>query len=124
MKKVLALLRIAIVLFTIITVNIFASSSAIVNATVIGTRLDLAGDGFLGLHGKYLSLINLTDTYPHKTAIDSTRSDCPLAKGQQIQVKVVLKEGIFLYQGKLPVLANMTLYRSDGIGFSPWNGCP
>lgn len=95
--------------------------AAIVDAKVLVTRED--NPGRVLLPGTYLSIINITKAYPSSHPIWSTRSDCPLANGQTIDVRVATD------WFNTPTSANTTLYKSASsvLGpdsqFIPWNGC-
>lgn len=95
----------------------------IVSATVLTTRLDLQGQGFPGLPGKYLSSINLTLSDPSQHPVWSVRSDCPLSQGQQIAVRIPSLQTLYGFTPPRWLSANTTLYREQGISYIQWNGC-
>ncbi len=109
----------AIVLIAIFSYAYFASGTAIVEATILGTRLD--ENAALRPSIWFWVSINATRAFPNFPLF--LKSDCNQTIGEHLYVGVKVSGQ---FEGYHPISHEAQLYKEGGllnIGFVPWDGC-
>ena len=103
------LLSIPIVLLAIFMWSIFTPSTAIVEGRVLNIA---------PYQGHYLALVDARQAFP--TTLFEVFADCNLSLDSTVFIAVAIS-GMLL--GHQPTSQDADLYRAQGMGFVPWNGC-
>jgi len=113
----------AIVVIAAFSYSYFASNTAIVEAIILGTRLD-ENAGLRPSIWFWLS-VNATKAFPNFPLF--VKSDCNQTIGEHLYVGVKLSSQ---FEGYHPISHEAQLYKEGGflntglnIGFVPWDGC-